>query len=74
MPKFEVSQNLCGLHASDMGWPKPHIGFTRSECWACGRKTSTYVVGVGDAQRDNMDVQGELVTEESGKIYYVVPD
>lgn len=72
--KFEVSMNLCGIHASEMSWPKPHIGYASSECWACGRKTSTYVVGVGDAKRNNMDIQGELVTEASGKIYYVVLD
>jgi len=57
-----------------MGWPKPHLGFAKSECWACGRKTSTYVVGVGDAKRNNTDILGELVPEADGKIYYVVPD
>jgi len=74
MSKFEVSANYCGYHAHAMGNPKPHLGFARSECWACGKKTSTYVVGVGDAKRDNMDIIGELIPEANGKIYYVVPD
>jgi len=65
--KYEVTGNLCGIHANDLNWPKHHLGWAKSECWACGRKTTTYVVG--SEEPSSADKYGKL-TFDKGKAYF----